>query len=95
MTWILTLFLFADLSSIKSLPDLEKRSELALANADQEVDAARTAYKAGDVKKMQEALRGGVEATVVLREIHGSEEVRHGEVHTSKEVRESKPQVNR
>ena len=56
MTWILTLLLFADLSSIKGVPDLEKRSELALANADEQVDAARTAYKAGDVKKMQQAL---------------------------------------
>lgn len=56
MIWILTLFLFADLASIKNIPDLEKRSEAALANADQEVDAARTAYKAGDVKKMQEVL---------------------------------------
>jgi hypothetical protein len=56
VTWILTLLLFADLSSIKGVPDLEKRSELALANADEQVDAARTAYKAGDVKKMQQAL---------------------------------------
>lgn len=56
MTWILALFLFADLSSIKGVPDLEKRSELALVNADEQVDGARTAYKAGDVKKMQQAL---------------------------------------
>lgn len=56
MIWILTLCLFADLASIKNMPDLEKRSEAALANADQEVDSARTAYKAGDVKKMQQEL---------------------------------------
>ncbi len=56
MTFLLMLFLAADLATIKATPDLEKRSDLALANAEQDVDAARDAYKAGDVKKMEAVL---------------------------------------
>lgn len=52
MTFIFILLLAVDLASIKATPDLEKRSDLALAHAEQDVDAARDAYKAGDLKKM-------------------------------------------
>jgi len=47
---------FADIAALRSEPDLEKRSELALTNADQRVDAARQAYNAGDLKAEQTAL---------------------------------------
>jgi len=46
----------ADIASIKAEPDLEKRSELALTNADEQVDAARQAYGAADMKAQQAAL---------------------------------------
>jgi hypothetical protein len=46
----------ADLPTIKATPDLEKRSELALANADTDITSAREAYNQGDVKKMQATL---------------------------------------
>lgn len=73
MTLVLLMLLAAaDLTSIKSVPDLEKRSELALTNADQQVDAAREAYKAGDEKKMQAALEG-VRESVALA-LHSLEE---------------------
>ncbi len=38
----------ADLDAVKAEPDLNRRSELALMNADQKIDAARTAYQAGN-----------------------------------------------
>lgn len=57
MTFILIIMMFApDIVALKSEPDLEKRSELALANADHQVDVAREAYQGGDLKKMQAAL---------------------------------------
>ena len=52
MTLILALFLaFADVTSVKSEPNPEKRSDLALDNANQAIDEARAAYNAGDIKK--------------------------------------------
>ena len=52
MTLIFALFLaFADISSVKAEPNPEKRSDLALENANQAIDEARTAYNAGDLKK--------------------------------------------
>ena len=52
MTLVFLLLLTVDLASIKAMPDLEKRSDQALTHAEQDVDAARDAYKAGDLKKM-------------------------------------------
>jgi hypothetical protein len=49
MIWALMMFLaFADLDAVKSEPDLNHRSELALNNAEEKIDAARKAYEAGD-----------------------------------------------
>jgi hypothetical protein len=54
---LLTLWLVAgDIGAVKSESDLEKRSELALANADREMDAARKAYEEGDQAPMQAAV---------------------------------------
>ena len=49
-------FAFWDLGAVKSEPDLDKRSELALLNADHEIDEARKAYSDGDQKAEQSAL---------------------------------------
>lgn len=49
-------FAFWDLGAVKSEPDLEKRSELALTNADHEIDEARKAYSDGDRKAQDAAL---------------------------------------
>jgi hypothetical protein len=55
--YALVLFLaFLDLGTVKSEPDLNKRSELALANADRAIDDARKAFQAGDDKAIQAAL---------------------------------------
>jgi hypothetical protein len=56
MTLLLVLALALDLTSIKSEPNLEKRSDLALKNAEQALTMARKAYRAGDVAKTQSAL---------------------------------------
>ena len=49
MIFALLLWLaFSDLTAIKSEPDFNKRSELALSNADQSLARARDAYLAGD-----------------------------------------------
>lgn len=50
------LMMAADLSSVQAEPDLAKRSELALAHADHEIDAARQAYRSGDLNRMNGAL---------------------------------------
>lgn len=51
------LFAFWDLGAVKSEPDLEKRSELALTNADRAIDDARKAYEGGDQKGTEIALK--------------------------------------
>ena len=57
MTTLLILWLaFADVASLKAEPDPDKRSELALANADHAVDVARQAYSGADLKAEREAL---------------------------------------
>ena len=57
MTFVLVLLIaFADITAVKSEPDLEKRSELALANADRAIDQAKEAYQSGDDKGEQAAL---------------------------------------
>jgi hypothetical protein len=47
---------FADIGAVKAEPDFEKRSELALLNADHAMDAARKAYADGDQQAMPAAL---------------------------------------
>jgi hypothetical protein len=44
-----------DLDSVKNEPNLEKRSELALSNAETELQAAKDAYQKGDEAKAQAA----------------------------------------
>ena len=45
---LLIFLAFADLAAVKSEPDLNRRSELALLNADEKIDDARKAYQAGN-----------------------------------------------
>jgi hypothetical protein len=52
----LLLLVFPDIATVKSVPDLERRSELALANADKDMDAAKQAFTGGDEKAEQLAL---------------------------------------
>ena len=52
----LPLALHADLTSIQAEPDPGRRSEAAMIHADAELDAARTAYQAGNLTAYQGAL---------------------------------------
>ena len=45
---LLILLAFADLAAVKAEPDPNRRSEMALLNADEKLDAARMAYQAGN-----------------------------------------------
>lgn len=57
MTFLLALLMaLGDIAAVKSEPDLERRSEQALSNADRSIDAARKAYTGGDEKAEQAAL---------------------------------------
>ncbi|MGD1097509.1 MAG: hypothetical protein ABSB35_36665 [Bryobacteraceae bacterium] len=67
MLWLLITLLTSgvlatDLASIKTEPNLEKRSDLALDNAGTALDLARTAYNSGDVAKTGTALDEVVES---------------------------------
>lgn len=54
MTFALLIVLaFVDMGSVKAEPDLNRRSELALVNADEKIDDARKAYEAGDEAAQQ------------------------------------------
>jgi hypothetical protein len=57
MTFVMVFLLaFADITAVKSEPDLEKRSELALANADHAIDEAKLAYTSGNDEAQKAAL---------------------------------------
>ena len=56
MYWLLALALALDLTSIKTEPKLERRSELALAYADSAINKARDAYNKGDYDQSQQAV---------------------------------------
>ena len=57
MTFALVLLIaFADITAVKSEPDLEKRSELALAGADHAIDEAKQAYNNGNDQAQHAAL---------------------------------------
>jgi hypothetical protein len=68
MYWILLLTLAFDLTSVKSEPNLEKRSELALDHANVSLDAARDDYNAGNVDKTQTELEEMCESVDVAYE---------------------------
>jgi hypothetical protein len=54
---LLIVLAFADIAAVKSEPDLNRRSELALMNADEKIDAARQAYQAGNDAAQEAAIQ--------------------------------------
>jgi hypothetical protein len=57
MAYVLVLLIaFADIGAVKAERDLEKRSELALLNADKAIDEAKEAFTSGNDKAEQAAL---------------------------------------
>jgi len=65
MEWLLIGILAMDLASVKTEPNLEKRSELALDYASLELDQVRDASNSGDMEKLAAAL-GQVDESVDL-----------------------------
>src|SRR3954467_1221611 len=65
MLWVAVLALVLDLSSVKSEPKLEKRSELALQYAASALDDAKVAYREGRFEQTQASL-GQVQEAVSL-----------------------------
>lgn len=66
MTLALLIFLaFADLDRVKAEPDLNRRSELALLNADEKIDQARQAYQAGNEAAEAEAIQEVAESVTL------------------------------
>jgi hypothetical protein len=59
---------FADIASVKSEPDLNRRSELALLNADEKIDQARQAYQDGNEPAEQMAIQEVAESVTVCYE---------------------------
>jgi len=79
--FLLAFFLAFDLSAVKTEPNPERRSDLALENANHAINEARTAYQAGDVKK----------ADVELNEVRESVDVSLDALESSgKQPRKSK-----
>lgn len=62
---------YADIAAIKSEPDLNRRSELALVNADEKIDAARQAYQEGNEAAQQSAIQEVAESVTVCYEALG------------------------
>ncbi len=77
MTFALLVFLaFADLDAARSEPDLNRRSELALMNADEQIDQARQAYQAGNDAAEEAAIQEVAESVTLsydsLEKTHGA-----------------------
>ena len=77
MTFALLVFLaFADLDAARSEPDLNRRSELALMNADEKIDQARQAYQAGNEAAEEAAIQEVAESVTLsydsLEKTHGA-----------------------
>jgi hypothetical protein len=73
---IMILLAFADLAAVKAEPDLNHRSELALLNADEKLDAARQAYQAGDQAAEEAAIQEVSDSVTLcydsLEQTHGA-----------------------
>lgn len=76
MVTLLIFLAFADLAAVKSEPDLNRRSELALINADEKIDQARQAYQAGNEPAEDAAILEVAESVTVcydaLEKTHGA-----------------------
>jgi hypothetical protein len=92
MSFTVVIFLaFADLASVKTEPDLNRRSELALVNADQKLDEARQAYMAGN-DHAEEAAIQEVEESVTL--CYATLGQTHGEPRKSKYYKHAELRVS-
>lgn len=92
MTYALLIFLaFFDLSAVKAEPDLNRRSELALMNADEQIDAAREAYQAGNEAAEEAAIQ---EVTESVKLSYDSLEQTHSAPRKSKYYKRAELKVS-
>lgn len=92
MTFALVILLaFADLAAVKAEPDLNKRSEMALLNADEKIDEARQAYQAGNQNAEAAAIQE-VEDSVTL--CYAALEQTHGTPRKSKYYKHAELKVS-
>jgi hypothetical protein len=82
---------FADIAAVKTEPDLNRRSELALLNADEKIDQARQAYQDGN-EAAQEAAIGEVAESVAV--CYQALEKTHGEPRKSKYYKRAELKVS-
>jgi hypothetical protein len=82
---------FADLTAAKAEPDLNRRSELALVNADEKIDEARQAYQAGNEEAEEAAIQ---EVTESVSLCYQSLEKARGEPRKSKYYKRAELKVS-
>jgi hypothetical protein len=88
---LVILLAFADLASVKTEPDLNRRAELALLNAEQKLDEAKQAYQAGN-EDLQEAAIEEVGESVTL--CYATLEQTHGTPRKSKYYKHAELRVS-
>jgi hypothetical protein len=82
MSYALLIFLaFADIATVKTEPDPNRRSELALLNADEKIDLARQALQAGNEGAEDAAIQEVAESVTLC---YSSLEQSHGEPRKSR-----------
>jgi hypothetical protein len=92
VSFALVIFLaFADIATVKTEPDPNRRSELALLNADEKIDLARQAYQAGN-DGAEEAAIQEVADSVALS--YASLEQAHGEPRKSRYYKHAELRVS-
>jgi hypothetical protein len=88
---LLILLAFADLEAVKTEPDLNRRSELALLNADEKIDRAREAYQAGNEAIEEAAMQEVAESVTIC---YQSLEKTRGEPRKSKYYKRAELKVS-
>lgn len=85
------LLAFADIATVKTEPDANRRSELALLNADEKMDEARQAYQAGNEGAEVAAIQELAESVTLS---YDSLEQAHGEPRKSKYYKHAELKVS-
>jgi hypothetical protein len=92
MSYALLIFLaFADIATVKTEPDPNRRSELALLNADEKIDQARQAFQAGNEGAEDAAIQEVAESVTLC---YASLEQTHGEPRKSRYYKHAELKIN-
>ena len=92
MNFAVVIFLaFADIATLKTEPDPNRRSELALVHADEKIDEARQAYQAGNESAEDAAIQ---EVADLVTLCYSSLEQTHGEPRKSRYFKHAELRVS-